>query len=244
MPNQVKVQRTLDFEGAAGYKANITGNPMSERVVYYQHFVGPGVDETNEVAVNESHGGSGAINVAAGGTYRLTSSTTDNDKTEVAGELVWYADYNCVMEARVKVDAITTVGMVVGFSDAKAEADNQVAFEINGATIVDRCTNGAAFAFDTDATSAVWYMCNTNAGTQAGTSTGVAPVAATYEVFRVALDSSGNARFYRNGTPCGYKALAVATATALTWYVAEISRAGTAARNMDIDYVYCAQDLA
>lgn len=237
MSQQVKVERDLVFAGAANYTDNIEGNPSTTKVVYYNDFLTAGADETNDVAINESHGGSGAISAAVGGTYRLTTSTTDNDKAELALELCWEAAKACVMEARVKVDAITTVGMVVGFSDAKSEADNQVAFEISGATIVDRCTDGVAFCFDTDASNVYWYCCQTKAGTQTGTDTSIAPVAATYEVLRVELDTSGNAVFYRNGVKVANIASAVTTTTDMTPYIAVISRAGTAARNMDVDYI-------
>lgn len=242
MSQQVTVERELVFKGVADHTDNVEGNICCEKHVYFNDFDGAAVDETNDVDVNEAHGGSGAINAQDNGAYRLTTSTSDNDKCEVATGLYWKARNNCVMEARVKVDAITTVGINVGWSDAAEEADNQVAFEIDGTTITDRCTDGVCWVFDTDATTDVWYMCNTKDGTQAGTSYGVAPVASTYEVFRIALNSDGDATFYRNGEAVGYKASAVTTTIALTPYVAVISRAGTAARNLDIDYIKCWQD--
>lgn len=242
MSNQLRVGRKIIFNGAAdqgyamGYQANVDGKFNLAMVTFYDDFMGDLLADEWQPTVNL--GGVCAINAAANGTVRLTSNTADDDKAELALGLNWYAQQACCMEARIKVDNITTVGINVGFSDAVAEADDQVAFEISAATIVDRCSDGVAFVFDTDATTDVWYMCNTKAGTQAGTAiTGVAPVNATYEVFRIDLDTSGNATFWRNGVCVGAKAAAVTTTTALTPYIAVISRAGSASRNLDVDYV-------
>ena len=242
MSGQVKVSRKLIFQGAADYLDNIEGNPSFEKHVLYDDFDGPGADETNEWAVNESHGGSGAISVAKNGIYRLTTSTTLNDKCELARELVWYAACACVIEVRLKVDNITTVGINVGFSDAKSKSNDQIAFEISGLTIIDRVTDGVCFVYETDATYPYWHMCNTKNTTQAGTSIAITPTAAKYETFRIALDTAGSAVFYRNGVLKGFKYQAVTTTVALTPYVAVISRSASAARNLDVDYIKCWQD--
>lgn len=242
MSQQVSVERDLVFKGAAAHTSNVEGNICFDKHVYFNDFDGAAVDETHDIDVNEAHGGTGAIAAIDNGAYRLASSTTDNDKAEAATGLYWKARNNCVMEARVKVDNVDTVGINVGFSDAPEEANDQIAFEINVATVTDRCSNGVCFAYDTDATTKRWYIVNTKADAEGGTLTSFTPAADTYEVFRIELDASGNATYYRNGVAVGYKVNAVTATTALTPYVAVISRAGTAARNLDIDYIKCWQD--
>ncbi len=236
------VSRVLKFTGIASYTDNIRGNLSYEKVVLYDDFLGGGVDETNDWVVNEDHGGTGAINASSCGTYRLTTSTANNDKMEIANSLIWYASEACIMEARIKIDNAATALINVGWADAAEYSDNQTCFEISSATIVDRCTDGACWVFDTNADDDYWYMCNSLAGVQVGTSYGSAPTAGTYETFRVALDTSGNATFYRNGNPEGFKALAVTTTADLTPYIAVLSRSGSAARNLDIDYIKCWQN--
>ena len=236
-----KIGKWLKFVGAADYSDNIEGNISFAKHVLYEDFDSPAIDETNDWAVNESHGGSGAISVAKNGVYRLASSTTNLDKCELARELVWYASCAAIIEVRLKVNVITTVGINAGFVDAKSYSDDQIAFEISGATITDRATDGVCFVFDTGANNAYWHMCNTKNTTQAGTSIVIAPVAATYETFRIALDTAGSAAFYRNGVLKGFKYQAVTTTVALTPYVAVISRSASAARNLDVDYIKCWQ---
>lgn len=236
------IGRRLKLQKQSWDEPNIKGNPWLEKHVLYCDFDSPAVDETNDWAVNEAHGGTGAINAAAHGTYRLTTSTTDNDKCELARELCWYGQYACAIAARIKVDAITTVAINVGFSDAKAEADNLTAFRINGSTVEDTAADAVCWVFDTDATAAYWHYCQTKAGTQTGTSIVVAPVAATYEIFLIILNTDGDATFYRNGVRKGHVENAVTKTTALTPYVAVISRAGTAARNLDVDYLWLWQN--
>ncbi len=244
MSGQVQVSRYINFIAGsfANRSDNIYGNPSYKKHVLYDDFDAPGTDETNDWAVNESHGGTGAINVAKNGTYRLTTSTANDDKAELTRELVWYSEEEAVIEIRVKLDTATTVALCVGLTDAKSYANDQIAFEISGATIVDRATNGVCFAYDTDANNIFWHMVNTKAGTQAGTALTVLPVGATYETFRIALDKNGGAVFMRNGVIVGFKENAITTTTPLTPYAAVISRSGAAARNFDIDYIKCWQN--
>ena len=240
MSQQIKVARKIEFMGAASYLPNIKGNICPERIIDFDNFQGDLL--TDEWALNTAHGGTVAIVAISGGAMRLSSSTTDNDKAEAARGIMFKADRNCAIEARIKVDNITTVGMVMGFADAASYSDNQVAFEIDGSTIVDRCSNGVAWVFDTDATAKYWHYCNTKANEQAGTSIAIAPVAATWERFRIALDKDGNATFYRNGVLKGHKASAVTDSTLLCPYFAVISRVGTAARVMDAGKYMAWQD--
>jgi len=247
MSQQVRVERKLVFDGAAEYTANVAGNFMPSKHWLYDDFDRAAVDETNDWLANEDHGGTSAINAAKNGTYRLTTSTTDNDKMELANSLVWYPNCNCGMEARIKVDAITTVKINVGFSDVAEEADNLTAFAIVDDTVTATADDAVCFVFDTDATADYWHCCNAIAGAETKASIAIAPVAATYEIFRILLKMSDDgttcaATFYRNGVVVGHKDTAITITDALTPYIAVQSLAGTAARNLDVDYIYCWQD--
>ncbi len=239
MIQQMRVERKLEFVGVAKQKANIFGNPCFDKVVFYDDFLGDALDA--RWAPSGDNGGTEAITVGTGGTVTLTTGGTDHDRSILAHELNWYANKACVIEARIKVNAITAVAINMGFSDAKTEANDLIPFMISVTTVTDTASNAVCFVFDTDADSDVWYMCNTIANTQTGTSTAIAPVADTYETFRVELDILGNATFYRNGIAVGYKALAVTITTALTPIFAVIEH-GTSARVLTVDYVYCWQN--
>ncbi len=238
------ISKFIRFMGRALETDNVEGDLSLKRHTLYDDFDRNNMYEQFDWLVNEDHGGTGAINAAKNGTYRLTTSTVDNDKCELANSLIWYAEEACAIEARVKVDNITTVAINVGFHDVAEEADNVTAFRINGTTVEDTAAaDSVCWVWDTDATTyPYWYMCNTKAGTEGGITTTSAPENAIYETFRIRLDVDGNARFYRNGKLMGYKYAAVTATVALTPYIAVISRANTAARNLDVDYIKCWQD--
>ncbi len=239
MSEQVKVDRDLVFQGAAAYTDNIEGNPCNAKNVFVDDFLGDLL--ADEWAPTNANGGLEAITAGSGGTLTLTTSTTDHDRSIIGHGLNWYANKACVMEARVKVSSIADVGIFVGFSDAVTEADNTVPFNINGTTIEDTADDGAGFCFSTDATSDYWYIVNSLATVGGGASIAIAPVAATYETFRVALDTLGNATYYRNGVAVGYKALAVTPTVALSPVLSCITHT-TAAKVLTVDYVKCWQD--
>lgn len=236
----VRVGKKIKFGPQANRKDNVEGNLCLEKVTFVDDFL---VDPSeNDWVEGESNGGTIAYAAANGGTITLTTGATTEDNAELGHGIQWSAAKNAVIETRLKVDDITTVGICAGFSDAVEEGDDKMAFEISGTTIVDRATNGACWVFDTDADNDYWHYCNTKAGTQAGTAHGTtAPVNDTYVVLRVELDSDGGATFYYNGDAVGYKASAVTAATLLTPYIAVIART-TAARVVTADYVKCWQD--
>jgi hypothetical protein len=219
----------------------VEGNISFKKCVFYDDFLGDLL--ADEWAPTNANGGTEAITAASGGTLTLTTATTDHDRSIIGTALNWYPAQNCIMEARVKVDSIADVGIFVGFSDAVTEANDTVPFNINGTTVEDTATNGVGFCYSTDATTDKWYIVNTNAGTQGGTIMANAPVAATYETFRVAVDAAGNATYYRNDALVGYKALAVATTSTFSPVLSCITHT-TAAKVLSVDYVKCWQDRA
>ena len=243
MSQQVKVYRDLVFLGNASYNPNIEGNPMYTKVFFHDHFIADPSEK--DWVERETNGGTIAQAAANGGTVTLTTATADNDCAELSHGLQWSGAKNCVMEARVKMDVITLIGVNVGWVSAAMNTDNVIAFQITSgaATLATGPTNdGAAFCFDTDGSVDVWYMVATKATTD-GTpvSIATAPVADTYENFRVAIDTSGNVTYYRNGVAKGYQAAAITAATLLTPYVAIIGRNG-AAKVVTVDRITCWQD--
>jgi len=85
---------------------------------------------------------------------------------------------------------------------------------------------------------------NTVVCTVAGTGTlvwGYTP-STTNMIYRVALDTLGNANFYINGNFVGRLATCVTTTAPLCVFLGVISRAGSAARVLTVDYVKAWQD--
>lgn len=242
---EVKVNRSMDFVGAANEESNIGGLPMYKKVFFHDHFIAD-ADESDWVE-EDTNGCTTSHSAANGGATILTLGTTLDDCGEFSHTAQWSATKNCVMEARVHVDVITLVGINVGWVSADMSTNDTIAFEITtgAATLSNGPTNdGAAFVFDTLGTPDVWYCAATKAtvdGTPVAATGTRAPVAGTFQNLRVALNSDGDATFYFNGTPVGFLPTCITAATLLTPYCAVISRT-TAARVLTIDRITCWQD--
>lgn len=228
MSQQVKISRSLDFIGDANEFRNVKGDFNPERIMVEYNFTELALDTTNKYTVYLDT----TSTVASGsGGALLTTATTDTKTCSLScGGIWWYPAKNIVMEAKFSIDVVTTVAINVGFNDATAEGTGALPFLITGTTVADTATDGAMFCFDTNQTTDYWYIVNTKNGTQGGTilASTYAPAAATAVTLRVAIDSSGNARYYYNGIAVGYKALAVTSTTPLIPYIGIRNNTATA----------------
>lgn len=242
MSQQVRIGRDLVFLGGANWHPNIEGNPMFDKVVFYDDFVGKDIRaEWNSVSDN---GGTVAITAGSGGTVTITTGGTSEDRGILTFGLNFYPAQKPYVFARVQVDNITTVCLNVGFSDALTEADNHLAYEIDAGDSAMVCTNGAGWVFDTDATADYWHTCNKDGTTGAITAYGTnAPVNETYVWLGVGINSDGDATYFYNGSAVAFKETAVTSTTPLTPFFGCMART-TAARVMTIDKVYLFQDEA
>jgi hypothetical protein len=151
---------------------------------------------------------------------------------------------NLVFEARVKMDAITTVALFAGFTD-QVSALEMPATLGGGDALTTNLTDGVGFLFDTGAdTDTIWLVGVRNDTDAAKQDSGLAFAADTWRTLRLELDSAGNATFFVDGVQRG-TAMANATtaAVALTPVIAGFSRAA-ASRVFTVDYVLVQADRA
>jgi len=243
----MEVGKQIKFCDVADRNANVEGNFDLEKVTFYDDFLGDLL--ADEWAPDTDTNGTTAIAAASGGVVALITHTDDDDRNMLSHGVTWLPTKNCIMETRITMTPITTIGVFVGFTDEAAEAAQTMPFALAVATLTDTATNGVGFLFDTDATTDVWNIVNTNAGTDAFTALASTydPVALTYQTFRVEIVSPGvtagtvDAYFYINGEPVGYKAAAVAISTLLCPNVSVQNKNG-ATHTVNVDYVKCWQD--
>jgi hypothetical protein len=109
-------------------------------------------------------------------------------------------------------------------------------------TITTNATDGVGFFFDTSMTADTWWLAGVANDVDAThQNTGYAPVADTYETFRIELGTDGSAHFYRNGVLVGTKMTGAVTATvALTPVIAGFNRDTSNTPTITADYVYAA----
>lgn len=189
------------------------------------------------------------INAALNGTVRLTSGNVGGgddavDSSVLTHGLNWQADQgNLIMQARVKVDVITNVALFVGFTDVIGTAEVPIHSAASGDTVTDNAANAAGVMFDTAMATDKFGLIGTKAGTQtAFQDSTIAPVAATYDVIRVEIDSVGAIRAYINGVAAGAAVAAGITATTPLTPVLSIMGRTTASPVLDADYIMVQQD--
>lgn len=210
-------------------------------VAFMDDFLGDVIEDGWNIDADA--GCSGAIEVLAGGVVRLQTDATTSDRVSMAHELNWYGERNAIFECRFKIDAITNVNLFFGFSDAKAEASQLLPMSLSGTTWTTTATDAVGFVFDTAATTDVLYGMGVANGTDAtAVQSTSAPVAATYMKLRIEL-FDGSAAFYIDDVIVGGSTGFLTSTVALTPLIGVQNRT-TAARLLDIDYVYLAQDRA
>lgn len=218
------------------------------RSIQQDHFNGPVLSTSLWNVAHGSDGGSASpvINVQKGGVVRGVAgagagATMAVNGTQIAGSLNFEADKSGLeFSGALKVDVITTLALFIGFSDQTAALE--MPFTMSGTTLTSNCTDGVGFLFDTGATSAKWKAVSVaNDVDGAITDTGVAPVAATFDLFNLFLSAAGDCEFYLNGVLVARNTVAVTPTIPLVPYVAGFARAAVT-RNIDVDFLYAAQD--
>lgn len=149
-----------------------------------------------------------------------------------------------VMQARVKISAITNISLFVGFTDQVGTLEAPINSAASANTITTTATDAVGFFFDTSMTDDYFWIAGVKADTDAThANTNVAPVAATWVVLRVEVDASGNGRFFIDGAYVGAVVNATTATVALTPVVSCFTRTAASA-TVDVDYVYVKADRA
>lgn len=164
-----------------------------------------------------------------------TQAIGDTGYTLAAGAIV--------LEARVKLSAITNAAFYFGLTDQKAALEIPIESAASADTITTNATDAIGFMFDTSmSTDNIWLVGVNNNVDETAQNSATAPVAGAYITLRIETDTSGNATFYINGVAVGSQ-MTTAAATGVTLYptLAAMARS-TASRTFTADYLYLRQD--
>ena len=186
-----------------------------------------------------------AITSAENGIVRLTTGDDDGtaavDAVSMCHHVPVQADSGeLMMEARVRINtAITNVAVFVGLTDSTGLEEP---FTNAADTITAVAGDAVGFLYDTDATTDEWWMCAVDGGSKdtGNATTGTAPVADTWQVFRVEVEADGaTIRFYIDGTLEGTFTGSFGVSPDVSIYPAIVACGdGTASKVVDVDYVY------
>jgi len=200
----------------------------------FHDFNGPAVDNTNDFNVAAVNGGTAT---SVDGFMILLTGAADDDNVEVATDLVFQAQYGCVLEARLRSDDVLQQSYFVGFTDAITEGADLLPIDYStGGALLTTASDAAGFFQCSD--NGADIMCgsviaNTDSTPQ---DTGTDAVIAALHTYRVEIDTAGNAKYFFDGVYVGTDTLAVTTTDPLCAYVGNITRHGSA-NTVDVDYI-------
>jgi len=215
-------------------------------VAWFEDFLGDVVpDQINFVEGTDSATSDFAVLASGnGGIGRFTTGDAGTglaaDMPQITQFLNWKAaNGNLCFEARFKMSRITNAYAFLGFTD-NGSLEAPITSAASADTITTNATDAVGFMFDTRMTTVKWWLVGVANDVDATKQNSTfAPVADTYETFRIELTTGGIATFYRNGVQVGVSMSGAVTASvALTPTVAVGNTSGTTAFTADLDYIH------
>lgn len=174
---------------------------------------------------------------ASAGTFTLNGSQAIGD----TGYTLSVGPF--VIEARIKLDAITNVYGYFGITDQKIALEAPIESAGAADTITTTATDAVGFMFDTRmATDNIWLVGVNNDVDETAQNSTLAYVADTYRILRIEINTSGDAIFYINGAVVG-TTMTTACRTSVAMYpTLAVSATSSASRTKTVDYLYVRQD--
>jgi len=228
------------------------GGRLNETAIcsYFTDFLGDALEDELLAGVGSGTANAVAISIGVGGRAEIKTSSADaaisaNGSSLGLGALNYKANQGgLMMEARIQIDAITTVMIFVGFTDVLGSTVEAPIFLV-AADIDSDASDACGVIFDTDGTTAQWC----HGGVKANTDTapaynGAAPAAATYYTVRVEVSAAGAVQGFIDGVAIGPPVAAAVTATVALLPIIFVANRGAAARNVLVDYIAVQADRA
>lgn len=231
---------------AAGDHGSQIMLPSPGRVAYFDDFIGDALDARWNIVEGTDSATSDAA-ILAGGIGGVLRFTTGDAGTGLAADMIqmtqalqWQASNGgLAIEARFKLSAITTCYCFFGFTDV-VTLEAPIISAASADTFTTTASDAVGIMFDTRMSTDNWWLTGVAGDTDATMqNAGVAPVADTYEVWRIEIDSSGVAQFFRNGAAIGTRmtgAVTPGTDLTPTFNVGKTSVA--ASMTADMDYIH------
>jgi hypothetical protein len=223
-------------------------HPSPSTVSFFDDFLGDVIlDQWNAVEGTDSATSDAAILAGGiGGVLRLTTGDAGTglaaDMEQLTQALQWQASNGgLTFECRIKLSAITTCYVFVGFTDL-VTLEGPIISAASADTITTNATDAVGWMFDTRMSTDNWWLVGVANDVDAtAQNSGYAPVADTYETLRVEVSATGTAVFFRNGVQVGTAMTgALTAATDLTPTIAVSKTSVAASMTADLDYVHVA----
>ena len=238
------------ISGEAGAQVAL---PSPTTIALFDDFTGDALNTDLWIALEGTDAATSDAALLAGGIGGVLRLTTGDAGTGEAADMEqlscglfqWQASNGGLsIQARLKMSAITTCYAFIGFTDI-ATLEAPIVSAASADTLTSNASDAVGFMFDTRMATDNWWLVGVAGNTDAThQNTGYAPVADTYETFRIEVDkpdaaaTTSRARFYRNGVQVGTTMTgALTSATDLTPTIAVSKTSVAASMTMDVDYV-------
>lgn len=242
--------------GIAGFRSGDHGNQFDytspSRVVFHRDFLGGGLAYSTTVndGLRSRKGSDGAcvdwtVTPVAGGsvvgTIGNTTASMAVSGVQLDAGLSWQANQGALdAQFRVKLSRITNIAVFLGFTNQTAALQMPIQSAASADTFTANAADAVGAMFDTSMATGNWWLTGAAASVQAtNQNSAVAPVAATYEIWRIAVNAAGAATFYRNGLQIGSTLAGAVTPTVpLTPVIAAFNRGTTGAPTITASYLH------
>jgi hypothetical protein len=226
--------------------------PSPSMVAVFDDFIGDALDAKWNIVEGTDSATSDAA-ILAGGIGGVLQFTTGDAGSGLAADMVqmtqalqWQASNGgLVAQARFKLSAITTCYAFFGFTDVTTlEAPIESAASAD--TLTSNATDAVGIMFDTRMSTDKWWLVGVATDVDAtAQNSGYAPVADTYETWRIEVTADGIATFFRNGLQVGTAMTGAVTAGADLTPTFAVSKTSVAASmSSELDYVHVAMHRA
>ena len=209
----VYVDDQIIFKTAASQDNNVKGDLSTERMHSVDWFDRRAIDATNDYTQTLGGTSDAGVLLDGGGQvgFKGTTGTGDNEVSFLAGPIVFDITTSPTIEAKIEITDVSGTFVFFGFSDAGGESTPAATIDADGGTLTAVATNAVGFVIDADLGSSSVYCASVNAGgTVQSVDTGIDYTDGQSKRLRIALDTSGNAKFYVDGAQEGYISSAVA----------------------------------
>ena len=216
--------------------------PMGFPVVFFDDFIRPANDATNDwTEATEGTAAAVDITAAVNGYYRINTGTDVDSRNEISTALVWEAAQGCGCEVRLKTTTSdANLFLNFGFTDIATEGTGAISWvddSLATGTVDSVAQDAVMFGVRAETSDNIYALSVKANATPQSTDTGIDLVLATPHIYRIQLDALGNARYFIDGNLVAEHLLAVTTTDDLCFTVAGLITAGATAALIDIDYV-------
>jgi hypothetical protein len=200
-------------------------------------FLEDSVWETEEEGTGNAVGVSAALN----GVVQIDTGTVADKSNSLFGGLNFKAASQAHMEIRV-TPTTSQAGLFLafGFSDVGGEGAGKIAWKddsLVSGTVDAWADDAVMFGCRQETSVNIYALSVKGAGTPQSTDTGTDLATDTYHIYRIDLDSSGNARYFIDGVLVAAHSSAVTAADPLVPTVQTMITTGSTAAFVNIDYI-------